>query len=233
MQVATAKDLKLGSTGVFVVDKPKGVTSHDVVNQVRRITGERRVGHAGTLDPLATGALIILVGREFTKQQSTFLKQDKTYRCSAHLGVITDSYDADGRVLSVAPWQHISHISREQLLKVLPLFTGNISQQVPAFSAVKVAGRKLYDKARAGEDIAQLPTREVSIHQLELLDFHSDASAQQASFTIDVTCSSGTYIRSLVHDIGQELGVGAHVVELRRLAVGKIGLESNSAPQLN
>lgn len=215
--------------GILLIDKPTGVTSHDVVNQVRRQTGVRRVGHAGTLDPLATGLLIILVGREFTKKQSKFLKQDKEYLGEVQLGVETDSYDVDGKIVKEASWNELEKIAQPDLEKVLEKFRGEITQTVPAYSAVKVKGQKLYEKARRGEINQQdLPSREVNIKELKLIDFKKDEKNQQIFFTIKVACSSGTYIRSLAHDIGQELKVGAMVSNLRRTKIGQLGVEDAS-----
>jgi tRNA pseudouridine55 synthase len=215
--------------GILLVDKPTGITSHDVVYRVRKQTGVRRVGHAGTLDPLATGLLIVLVGREFTKRQSEFLKQDKEYLCEAQLGIETDTYDVDGQIVKIASWEELGNISQVDLEKVLGKFRGEIAQTVPAFSAVKVKGQKLYDKARRGQiDKKDLPSREVDIKELELTDFKKDEESKAIFFNIKVDCSSGTYIRSLAHDIGQELGVGATVKELRRTKIGEFDIsESN------
>ncbi|MBT3249168.1 MAG: tRNA pseudouridine(55) synthase TruB [Candidatus Pacebacteria bacterium] len=218
--------------GILLIDKPTGITSHDVVYKVRKKTGVKRVGHAGTLDPLATGLLIVLVGREFTKRQSEFLKQDKEYLCEVQLGIETDTYDVDGQIIKEADWENLVRISKEDVEKVLDQFRGQISQTVPAFSAVKVKGRKLYEKARKGEiDKKDLPSREVHIKELEPIDLKKDEVAQEMFFNIRVACSSGTYIRSLAHDIGQELGVGATVKELRRTKIGELKLEDSTPLQ--
>lgn len=211
--------------GILLIDKPTGITSHDVVYRVRKKTGVRKVGHAGTLDPLATGLLIILVSREFTKKQTQFLKQDKEYICEAQLGIETDSYDVDGQIVKEEAWEKIDKICQEDFEKVLNQFRGEISQTVPAFSAVKVKGEKLYQKARRGEiDKKALPSRQVIIKELELLEFEKDVENRTLFFKIRVFCSSGTYIRSLAHDIGQELGVGATVSQLRRTKIGDLSI---------
>ncbi len=212
--------------GILLIDKPSGLTSHDVVYKVRKKTGVKRVGHAGTLDPLATGLLIILVGREFTKRQTEFLKQDKEYLCRVQLGVETDTYDIDGQITKKAEWEEISRVTQEDLEKVLENFRGEIIQTVPAYSAVKVKGEKLYQKARKGEiNKEDLPSRKVSIKELELMEFEKNDRKQEVFSTIKVECGSGTYIRSLVHDIGQKLGVGATVSSLRRTSIGEHRLE--------
>lgn len=211
--------------GILLIDKPTGITSHDVVYRVRKKTGVSKVGHAGTLDPLATGLLIMLVGREFTKKQTQFLKQDKEYVCEAQLGIETDSYDVDGQIVKEETWGKIDKISQEDLEKVLNQFRGEISQTVPAFSAVKVKGEKLYQKARRGEiDKKSLPSRQVIIKELELLEFKKDVENRTLFFKIRVFCSSGTYVRSLTHDIGQELGAGATVSQLRRTKIGDLSI---------
>jgi tRNA pseudouridine55 synthase len=213
-------------TGILLIDKPTGMTSHDVVNIIRRQTGVKRVGHAGTLDPLATGLLIVLVGRESTKRQSEFLKQDKEYLCTAELGVTTDSYDADGKVLTQASWAEVGKISQEKVQTVVKNFIGEQQQTVPAYSAVKIHGQKLYEQARSGEiDLSQLPSRTVNIYELELTEFDKDSAEHKVCFTIRVKCSSGTYVRSLIHDIGQTLEVGATVTALRRTKIGALTVE--------
>lgn len=232
-----------GQEGIALVNKPSGVTSHDVVNRVRRVTGIKRVGHAGTLDPLADGLLIILVGREFTKLQSQFLHMDKTYEVKGRLGVVSDTYDIEGKLESWKAEKTENRRTGKQekspLIKgsipqgggvqknhvdtLLPKYTGLIYQTVPPFSAVKRQGKKLYELARAGQEIDNLPVRQVKIHEIKFINF--DASAQE--FTLKVHCSSGTYIRSLIHDIGQDLGVGAVVVELRRTKIGPYSLANS------
>lgn len=204
--------------GILLIDKPSGITSHDVVYRVRKKTGVKRVGHAGTLDPLATGLLIVLVSREFTKKQDQFMKQDKEYLCEAQLGIETDTYDIQGKVIR----ESSPEITQDVLEKILDKFMGKIIQTVPAFSAVKVKGEKLYNKARKGEiEKKDLPSREVEIKRLELVDFNDS----QQKFSLIIECSSGTYIRSLVHDMGQEIGVGATITSLRRTKIGSYSIE--------
>lgn len=205
------------SSGYLLVDKASGWTSFDVVAKVRSLSGVKKVGHAGTLDPFATGLLLILVGKAWTRQQDSFMKLDKTYLVKAKLGVVTDTYDVEGEVVATAEQPDLDGVSKDALVAALDQFRGEITQQVPSFSAVKVAGRRLYEMARKGkaEEIT-LPTRQVSIHSLDLVTF----DFLKKEFVLRVECSSGTYVRSLVHDIGQVLKVGAHATELRRENIG-------------
>jgi tRNA pseudouridine55 synthase len=206
--------------GILLVDKPTGITSHDVVDVVRKKLSIRRVGHTGTLDPLATGLLIILVGRQYTKRQAEFLKQDKQYQVSIKLGSETDSYDSDGKVLKLAKPASLKKITKEKITTALKNFQGEIKQTVPSFSAVKINGKKLYELARQKQTIAKLPERTVSITGLKLVSF--DSKTSQLELLVD--CSSGTYIRSLAHDLGQVLKVGAHVTGLRRTKIGSLSV---------
>lgn len=204
-------------TGMLLIDKPTGMTSHDVVAIVRKKLGVKKVGHAGTLDPLATGLLIILVGREYTKRQAEFMEGEKVYTVTGQLGVVSDTYDVDGQLEIISQWSVVIRVKGEDVQELLPHFTGKIQQRVPAFSAVKVKGKKLYEKARKGTiKESELPVREVEISKLNLIAFEKNNEKQETLFTLRVTCSKGTYIRSLVHDIGQELELGAVVTELRR-----------------
>lgn len=208
--------------GLYLVDKPTGVTSHQVVSWFRRQTGFKRIGHAGTLDPLATGLLIVLVSREFTKQQSKYLKQDKAYLCTAVFGQTTDTYDVDGTVTATASPELVEEVTESTVLNAMKTLTGTIRQTVPAYSAVKRQGKKLYELARAGKIVQEaLPTRTVNIIEFSLEEF---SPGQKATVQVAVRCSSGTYIRSLIHDLGQLLGVGATVTALRRTAIGSVTL---------
>jgi len=210
------------SSGVVLVDKPSGITSHDVVDQIRKATGVKKIGHAGTLDPLATGLLIILISREFTKQQSKFLKQDKQYLVTGRLGITTDSYDIDGEVIEEIDRAEVEKVSQEEIEEALQSFRGKITQTVPAYSAVKVKGKKLYELARKDKiDLKRLPKRQVTIHLIELVEFDKE----KGEFILKIECSSGTYIRSLVHDLGKKLRVGATVVQLRRTKIGNMKVE--------
>jgi tRNA pseudouridine55 synthase len=210
---------------VLLINKPAGWTSHDVVNKIRRLTGEKRVGHAGTLDPLATGLLIVLVGRSATKLQDTFMKQDKKYWCEAVLGMTTDTYDSTGQITSQATWSDIEKISQSTLESVLNSFMGVQRQRVPAFSAIKFKGRKLYQLARhEPAALPELPEREIKINAIVLEKLTVDPTTQKATFTFTVDCGSGTYVRSLVHDIGQKLGMGATLTNLMRTSIGEFQL---------
>lgn len=222
--------LKETKAGVLLVDKPTDWTSHDVVGWVRRQVGVKRVGHAGTLDPLATGLLIVLVGREFTKLQDSFMKQDKVYQVTAQFGVTTDSYDSQGNVIARSGWSEVEGITPDQINKAMKQFLGQIKQTVPIYSAVKVAGQKLYNKARNGEVVENLPVRQVTIFDFELQDFRLDKQKQVCEADFVVKVSSGTYIRSLIHDLGNVLKVGANVTALRRLKIGEIGVTGAIVP---
>ena len=212
--------------GVYLVDKPSGPSSHDIVNYFRFHSGIKRIGHAGTLDPLASGLLIILVGREFTKQQSLYLKQDKSYQVTARLGLSTDSYDTMGTTTHLAEWNEVASITKEEVLEALNKFKGEIQQTAPIFSAIKIKGQKLYDLARKGQSV-ELPVRQVRIDQCDLTDFRLNQAAQTLELDLEIACSSGTYIRSIVHDLGQNLKVGACVSKLRRTRIGNSKIESS------
>jgi tRNA pseudouridine55 synthase len=198
--------------GLLVIDKPAGMTSHDVVARCRRILGERRVGHAGTLDPSATGVLVIGVGRA-TRLLRFVEDSEKEYVAGAVFGVTTSTLDADGGVTG----EHdAAGLTEDALRGVLEGFVGDIEQVPPMVSAIKVGGERLYRKARRGEDVARAPRR-VRIEQLDLLAFEQGARAHAI---LRIRCSRGTYIRSLVADLGDALAVGAHVGSLRRTKVG-------------
>jgi tRNA pseudouridine55 synthase len=213
--------------GVFIIDKPAGWTSHDVVARVRKILGTRRVGHTGTLDPFATGALVICVNRA-TRLVQFLTGDDKEYIATMRLGLATDTGDLTGA--PVAPGADASHITVEKMKEAFGRFRGRIKQIPPMYSAKKIGGVKLYEMARRGEEIARAPI-EVEIRELELLEppgslLEGDAQPGAKDFSFRVVCSSGTYIRTLAEDIGEFLGVGAHLIELRRTRVGHCGLDA-------
>lgn len=210
--------------GIYPVDKPSGPSSHTIVNYFRRQSKIKRVGHTGTLDPLASGLLIILVGREYTRLQDTYLKQDKEYLVNAQLGWISDTYDCTGTIQEHIGWEKLDTITKEKVTALLPHFLGVITQIVPPYSAVKINGQKLYDKARLGQ-VIDLPSRQVTLHTIELLDYQRNDAHKTMHIRLRVACSSGTYIRSLIHDIGQKLGVGALVTELRRTKIGQLDVQ--------
>jgi len=197
------------------VDKPEGPTSHDVVRAARKAVGSRRVGHTGTLDPFASGLLLLCVERA-TRLAEYLSARDKTYEAVARLGVITDTLDREGSVVEERNgWETLD---RGGIEAVLERFRGEIDQVPPDYSAKKVGGEAAYRRARRGESVDLAPAR-VRIESLELtyLDL--------PRVGLRVTCSSGTYVRSLAHDIGQALGVGAHLVSLRRTAIGDLAVE--------
>jgi tRNA pseudouridine55 synthase len=200
--------------GVLVVDKPGGVTSFDVVARVRRALGEKRVGHTGTLDPMATGVLPICVG-EATKLVPFLMDGDKEYEAELLFGVTTDSLDATGRVTSET---NAYHVSRADVERALPGFVGTIQQRPPMHSAVRVDGQRLYKLAHKGIEVER-QERAVVVHALELLGFEAPRAR------LRVRCGKGTYVRSLAADLGAALGVGAHLTALRRTRVGAFTLD--------
>jgi tRNA pseudouridine55 synthase len=206
-------DLKNVVSGVLVVDKPIGLTSHDVVQVIRRGTGIRRAGHTGTLDPRASGVLVILIGPA-VRLSEYVSASDKRYQATIHLGSSTDTYDAEGRITQSAA---SVDITEEQFDEILQTFTGEIEQVPPPYSAVKVQGRKAYDRAREGEEFTLEP-RMIQVYSLEVLEWDPPEAV------IDVYCSSGTYVRSLANDLGNSLGTGAHLVGLRRTKSGRFTL---------
>ena len=215
----------MNKSGIVLIDKPTGITSHDVVDHVRRITGERRVGHAGTLDPLATGLLIVLVGRSATRLSDVLRGHDKTYTIGALIGYSTDSLDADGTITEKWPLEDPRvATTRKDIESIIAKFPKTYEQEVPAFSAVKVEGRKLYEQARRGESISILPKRTVHIHNLVLEEFH-EKSSSYPQFTLTAHVSSGTYTRSLLRDIGILLGKPVTQVSLRRLQIGQFDVK--------
>jgi len=199
-------------SGVIVVDKPVGLTSHEVVQIIRRGTGIRRAGHTGTLDPRASGVLVILVGPA-VRLSEYVSASDKRYQAIIRLGTTTDTYDADGAVTQSSE----VNITEEQFNDVLQTFVGEIEQVPPPYSAVKVQGRKAYELAREGEEV-ELAPRMIHVYSLELLEW------APPEVVIDINCSSGTYVRSLAHDLGEKLGCGATLTGLRRTKSGRFTL---------
>lgn len=199
----------------LLVDKPKGHTSFEIVETVRSSTGIDKVGHAGTLDPLATGLLIVLVARPATRLQEAFMHFPKEYRGTMRLGERTPSHDAETEVQEEVD---VSDVTRADIEEVRKQFEGTIEQVPPMYSAVKVDGERLYKKARRGETVDR-PPRQVRIGAFTLVDWHSP----DLDFRVD--CSKGTYVRSLARDLGNELGVGAHLRALRRTRIGPYSVD--------
>lgn len=207
------EDIKNVVSGVLVVDKPIGLTSHDVVQIIRRGTGIRRAGHTGTLDPRASGVLVILIGPA-VRLSEYVSASDKRYQATIQLGSSTDTFDSEGRITETASEVNISE---EQFNDILQQFVGEIEQVPPPYSAVKVKGRKAYEMAREGEEV-DLEPRMINVYSLEVLEWDPPEAV------IDVYCSSGTYVRSLANDLGAALGTGAHLVGLRRTKSGRFTL---------
>ncbi len=197
--------------GFLLIDKPAEISSHHVINILRKVTSVSRIGHSGTLDPLATGLLITGVGREATRELGKLQGLDKEYIATLRFGATSDTYDTNG-IITVA--QPASPVSQEDIEKAIYKFIGTIDQMPPIYSAKKIQGRKAYELARKGKDV-ELKSCQVTIHEIEVLKY------DWPQFELRVKCSSGTYIRSLAHDIGQALGCGAYLTALRRTRIGK------------
>ena len=206
-------------SGLIIVDKPADWTSHDVVARLRRLTGTRRVGHAGTLDPMATGVLVIGVEKA-TRLLGHLALTEKAYDATIRLGVTTTTDDAEGETIAVTPAEHVT---REDVEKSAAALTGAIAQVPPKVSAIKVNGRRAYKRVRDGEDV-ELAARQVTVHSFTI------GAVRPGDAVVDVDasviCSSGTYIRSLARDMGAALGVGGHLTALRRTRVGPYDLRS-------
>lgn len=198
--------------GFLLIDKPDGITSHDVVARLRRITGIRRIGHAGTLDPFATGLLIVGVGRGATKNLGTMMAKEKIYEGTAVLGATSDTQDRTGEIILLPSptWP-----SKNALQETLTKFTGPLEQIPPMYSAKKIGGKKLYELARKGLEVARKPAH-ITIHELALTSY------TPPHFSFMVRCTTGTYVRTLANDIGAALGVGAYLETLRRTAIGEL-----------
>ena len=207
--------------GVLLVDKPGGFTSHDVVARLRRKLGMKRIGHAGTLDPMATGLLILLIGKA-TRISQYLTSLDKEYEGTLTLGTVTNSQDADGEVVTTLPVP--ADLSRAQVEAAFQTFLGDQYQTPPMFSAIKIGGVPLYKLARKGEEVVREP-RFIRISKIEILEF----ALPRVSFR--VRCSKGTYVRTIAHDLGQKLGCGAHLSALRRTASGELRVERALTPE--
>lgn len=205
-------DLNNAISGVIVVDKAVGLTSHEVVQIIRHGTNIRRAGHTGTLDPRASGVLVVLIGPA-VRLSEYVSASDKRYQAVIRLGTTTDTYDADGKVLSSSEVK----VTEQQFNDELQKFVGEIEQVPPPYSAIKVQGRKAYEMARQGEEV-DLQPRKIQVYSLELLEWAPPDAV------VDVYCSSGTYVRSLAHDLGERLGCGATLTGLRRTKSGRFTL---------
>lgn len=206
---------------IYSIYKPKGPTSHDIIDQLRKITGIKKIGHAGTLDPLASGILVVGVGREGTKQLGKLVKSEKEYLATIKLGTTSTTDDEEGA-------KHVTyntqHIAQEKIKKILKQFTGKIKQTPPIYSAIKINGKSAYKYARAGKEI-KLKSRIVEIKSIEI------SSYQWPYLKIKVVCGSGVYIRSLARDIGEKLKTGAYLADLIRTRVGKFNLQNSYSLQ--
>lgn len=217
---------------ILLINKPPGPTSHDIVDKVRKLTGEKRVGHSGTLDPFAEGLLILLVGREATKKQGEFMKLDKEYIATLHLGAETDTDDKTGKPIKAQlqtkspktefynthDREYSRIFTKVKIQNTIEKFIGDIEQVPPKYSAVKVGGKRAYKLAREGKKV-ELKPRKIKIYNIKILSYNWPLLA------VKIRCSSGTYIRSLARDIGQELGCGAYVERLVRTKIGNYRLK--------
>ncbi len=195
--------------GILIIDKPSGITSHDVVDYIRKKTGMRRIGHTGTLDPNATGLLILCLGKA-TKLSEYFIALDKTYEGKMRLGVVSDSHDIDGNIIKE---NEVGNISKKEIRKYLSNFIGEIEQIPPMVSAIKIGGKRLYKMAREGVTIEREP-RKIKIHEFEIININLP------NIWFRVSCSRGTYVRTLCHDLGEKIGCGAILTELKRIKIG-------------
>lgn len=208
----------MAESGLVVVDKPAGITSHDVVARVRRLAGTRKVGHAGTLDPMATGVLVLGLERA-TRLLGHLMVTEKAYAATVRFGVATDTDDAEGEVVGGSS---TAVLSEEQIRAELARFTGDLLQVPTAVSAIKVDGKRAYERVRAGEQV-ELAARPVTVHELVVREVRK--AEQTVDVDITLRCSSGTYVRAIARDAGRNLGVGGHLIALRRTAVGPYGLD--------
>lgn len=202
--------------GLIIFDKEKGITSHDLVYKVRKKTGIKKVGHAGTLDPMATGVLIITIGKA-TKVNEYLLLKDKKYIAKIKLGILTDTFDITGNILEK---ENVS-VLKKDIEEVLKRFTGKMSQTPPIYSALKVNGKKLYEYAREGKEV-KIKNRNIEIFENKLIDFNG-----KDEFSIEIEVSKGTYIRSVAYDIGKAVGTYGTITELRRIKSGNFDIENS------
>lgn len=227
--MSSAKNQRPVTDGLIVVDKSGGMTSHDVVARVRRIAGTRKVGHGGTLDPMATGVLVIGVGRA-TRLLTYVVGTDKVYRGTIRLGQSTITDDAEGEVVATAPADRVAAIIDEGVWAELATMTGEVDQVPSSVSAIKVNGVRSYHRVRQGEQV-ELPARRVTISRIDVLKITREPGVIDVE--VEVACSSGTYIRAIARDLGVAVGVGGHLTALRRSAVGGFTLaEAHTLEQL-
>ncbi|MFE5673285.1 tRNA pseudouridine(55) synthase TruB [Agromyces sp. NPDC056523] len=213
------------NSGILLVDKPQGMTSHDVVARIRRLAGTRKVGHAGTLDPMATGLLLLGV-ESSTRLLHHLVGLDKEYLATVRLGWATTTDDAEGEPLDAAPKASVAAITRDQVLERMARLTGVIDQVPSAVSAVKVAGKRAYQRVREGETV-ELAARTVTVSAFDLLDVRQGDG--WLDLDVRVACSSGTYVRALARDLGADLGVGGHLTALRRTRIGRFDVAEAGA----
>lgn len=211
----------MATPGLLLVDKPEGITSHDVVSRVRKLLGTRKVGHAGTLDPMATGLLVLGI-ESGTKLLTFIVGKDKTYEATIRLGSSTVTDDREGDVLTSATPERIAAVSAESILSGILKLTGVIQQKPSAVSAIKVNGERAYARVRSGEEV-DLPSREVTVSKFEVIG-EIRFTNEYIELDVVVDCSSGTYIRALARDLGDDLGVGGHLTALRRTRIGEFDL---------
>jgi tRNA pseudouridine55 synthase len=204
------------SAGIAVVDKPAGLTSHDVVARIRRLAGTRKVGHAGTLDPMATGVLVVGIGQA-TRLLGHLMLTEKAYDATIRLGVSTTTDDAEGEVVSTASAADVAGLDEAHIRAAIPAFVGDIEQVPSSVSAIKVGGRRAYQRVRDGERV-ELKARSVRVHEIVVHEVRG------ADVDVSVRCGSGTYVRAIARDLGAALGVGGHLTALRRTAVGPFTL---------
>jgi tRNA pseudouridine55 synthase len=206
--------------GVLLVDKPQGKTSFSLVTALRNLTRIEKIGHAGTLDPFATGLMVMLIGKNFTRLSDSYLCQDKEYTCKLLLGVSTDSYDCDGKTTATSG--HVPALNDVE--KAIASFQGTLQQIPPMFSAKKIQGKKLYELARRGIEVERKPVA-ITL-ATTLLDY------AYPYLSLNIACSKGTYVRTIAHDLGNLLGCGAHLCELRRLRSGSFHIKDSIKGEL-
>ncbi len=207
--------------GFLLIDKPANITSHDVIDRLRRITKLKCIGHAGTLDPFATGLLLVGVERDATKEMQKMVGLDKKYEATFVLGATSDTDDVKGKLSELVSTEHLTE---EQIRTELQSFTGEIDQVPPTYAAIKVGGKKLYELAREGKPMLVEP-RKVTIYSIKQLPTPSLHNSITPSLSLAIHCSSGTYIRSIARDLGEKLGVGGYVETLRRTSIGPFSID--------